>query len=379
MLRADPLIANLEASLMPTGEVGKSILRVLVTEANPFTANFSADNYSPPSVGGERFGINPRYRNLTRIGDEVAISYAPTVTGGAHQLEGSYRAPLNPMNGTLRVRAQPYWTRITQSPFDEFDIEGTRQEYEILYRQPLLRTFTEEFALSVGFTFTESQTFVLDKGTPFGFGPNDNGISRTSVINFDQDYVRRDPVGAWFARSRLNFGTGLFDATSNSSSIPDGQFFSWLFQAQRVQRLGDDHLLILQGDLQLTPDPLLPIQQFTIGGGQSVRGYRQNVRSGDNGFRLSIEDRFTVLRDEAGAPWFQLAPFVDMGDVWNVDDNPNVEFDQTFTIGAGMGFLWEPLKGLNVRLDYGFPFIDLDDRGDNIQDDGLYFSVNYRL
>ncbi|ERT03556.1 polypeptide-transport-associated ShlB-type domain protein [Lyngbya aestuarii BL J] len=39
--------------------------------------------------------------------------------------------------------------------------------------------------------------------------------------------------------------------------------------------------------------------------------------------------------------------------------------------------MWEPLPGLNLRLDYGVPLVDLQDRGNNIQDDGFYFSVTY--
>ena len=93
-------------------------------------------------------------------------------------------------------------------------------------------------------------------------------------------------------RSQFSFGIDILDATINNDPIPDGRFFSWLGQVQRVQRLSNDQLLIVQAELQLTPDSLLPSQQFVIGGGQSVRGYRQNVRSGDNGFRsAAIEDR----------------------------------------------------------------------------------------
>jgi hemolysin activation/secretion protein len=150
---------------------------------------------------------------------------------------------------------------------------------------------------------------------------------------------------------------------------------------QRVQRLSDDHLLIVQADLQLTPDSLLPSQQFIIGGGHSVRGYRQNARSGDNGFRFSMEDRIALDRDEGGIPVFQLAPFLDIGAVWNFADNPNELPDQTFLISTGLGLIWDSfggIKGLSLRLDYGIPFIDLDDRGRNIQDQGFYFSLIYQ-
>ena len=180
-------------------------------------------------------------------------------------------------------------------------------------------------------------------------------------------------------RSQFCIGTGLLNATETSDSTPDGQFFSWLVQAQRVQQINNDNLLIAQLDLQLTPNPLLSSQQFVIGGGQSVRGFRQNVRSGDNGVRLSVEDRITVKKNASGNPILQVAPFIDAGLIWNADSNPNNLPGQTFLAGAGVGVLWKPLPRLNVRLDYGLPLIKLDDKGDNIQDDGLYFSLGYRI
>ncbi len=82
---------------------------------------------------------------------------------------------------------------------------------------------------------------------------------------------------------------------------------------QRVQLLGNNQLLIVQVDVPLTPDSLLPSQLFVLGGGQSVRGYRQNVRAGDNGFRLSIEDQIALQRNEAGIPVLQIAPFCRCG------------------------------------------------------------------
>ncbi|MEH2268963.1 MAG: BamA/TamA family outer membrane protein [Nostoc sp.] len=75
----------------------------------------------------------------------------------------------------------------------------------------------------------------------------------------------------------------------------------------------------------------------------------------------------------------QLAPFFDSGVIWNVNDNPNQLHKQQFLAGVGLGVLWEPLPNLNMRLDYGLPLINLDDRGENAQDHGFYFSVGYRL
>ncbi|NES87194.1 MAG: ShlB/FhaC/HecB family hemolysin secretion/activation protein [Moorea sp. SIO2B7] len=376
LLRIDPHFENVEASLKSGSGIGQSILVVRVLEAKPFSGSFSVDNYSPPSVGSERLGLNLGYQNLTGHGDQLFLSYHRTAQGGKDEFDMFYRIPVNAMNGTVQLRT--VWERNDVVQGDEdLDINGNTELYEISYRQPLIRNPLREFALSLGFTYQNGQTFLGDTGFGFGIGPNDDGISTTSVFKFGKEYTSRDVSGAWALRSLLNFGTGLFDATTNKAPIPDGHFFSWLAQIQRVQVLSRNNFLIIQGNIQLTPDSLLSSQQFVIGGRQSVRGYRHNVRAGDNGFRFSIEDRITLKRDEAGNAIFQLAPFFDVGKIWNVRDNPNTLLNQRFLVSLGVGFLWEPIPDLNIRFDYGYPIIDLDDRGTNAQDDGIYFNINY--
>ena len=379
LLRIDPNIKDIEASLRPGSNLGQSILVVRVTEAQPFEMNLGVDNYSPVSVGSERLGINAIYRNPIGIGDQFSASYYRSTRGGSNILDFNYRVPLNTKDGTLQLRTAINNNEVVQEPFNEFDIRGESQLYEISYRQPLIRTIREEFALSIGFSLQNGQTFTFAGATPFGFGPDAEGNSRTRVVKFGQDYVRRDAKGAWQLRSVLSLGTGWFDGTINANPVPDARFFSWLTQLQRVQRLNKNNVLVTQLGLQLTPNGLLPSQQFVIGGGQSLRGYRQNVRAADNGVRFSIEDRITVAKDASGNPSLQIAPFFDAGVVWNVDDNPNTLQNQTFLAGAGMGILWQPIPRLNLKLDYGIPLIEIDDKGNNAQDEGFYFSVGYQL
>ena len=379
LLKADPLISNIEATLKDGKKPGQSILVVRVTEAKSFDLSVGVDNYSPVSVGSERLGVNTSYGNLTGLGDQLAFSYYHSLEGGSNIYDFSYKVPLNPMNGTLMVRSELNDNRIIQNPFDTFDIHGNSQLYEISYRQPLVRSLREEFALSLGFTAQDGQTFTFAGPTPFGFGPDQNGNSQTRVLKFGQDYLRRDTQGTWSIHSLFNFGLNIFDATNNPDPIPDGQFFSWFGEVQRVQKLSNNNLLYVQTDIQLTPDALLPSQQFIIGGGQSVRGYRQNARAGDNGVRFTLEDRFTVEKDNNGDPSLQFAPFFDSGYIWNVDSDPNTLQRQKFLAGLGLGLLWQPMVGLNVRLDYALPLINLDDWGNNAQDDGFYFSVAWHL
>ncbi|MDZ7966431.1 MAG: ShlB/FhaC/HecB family hemolysin secretion/activation protein [Nostoc sp. DedSLP03] len=363
---------------------GESYLIIKVKKTRFFQANFSFDNSSPPSVGAERLRADLSIANLARFGDIFVTSFEAdpfhfSTEDGFNAVSLGYQIPVNPKNSTLQLRFEGRREKIVQDPFGKFDFRAKSELFELTYRQPLVRSYSNEFALSLGFTFQNGQTFVFnDTPFPFGIGPDKDGVSRTSVIKFAQDYIHRGNSGTWVLRSQFSFGTELFDATNNRNSIPDGNFISWLGQLQWLQQLGNDNLLIMQTDLQLTPDTLLPSQQYVIGGSQSLRGYRQNVRFGDNGFRFSLENRITLQRNEARKPTLQIAPFFDMGTVWNQSGNPNKLTGDNFLAGAGLGVLWQPFPQLNMRLDYAIPLVELRNRGDNLQDKGLYFSINYK-
>jgi hemolysin activation/secretion protein len=182
LLKQNPLLSGINGSLKDSGTAGLSILEVTIQESQPFSANLSFDNYSPISLGSERMGVSLGYKNPTGLGDEISATYYRSTTGGLNLADFTYRVPLNPMDGTLQLRAIPTWTRVTQAPFDQFDITGTNPLYEISYRQPLVRSIQDEFALSLGFRYQDGETLGLGRPDLFG-------NSSTSVIQFGQDEV----------------------------------------------------------------------------------------------------------------------------------------------------------------------------------------------
>ena len=379
LLRADPLFRKITSSLKPSTKEGKSLITVQIEEANQFSGGVSFDNYSPVAVGSERLGTALSYRNLTGFGDLLTASYYRSTSGGSNLYDFSYSIPLNPMNGTVAIRYAPSNYRITDPNFANLNIRGSNSLYDIVYRQPIIGDPRQEFALSLGFAHQTGQTFLFENlAVPFGIGPDANGVSTTSVFRFGQDYTLRDPNGVWAMRSQFNLGTGLFNATF--VTVPNAGFFSWTGQLQRVQALGTDALLIASLDSQLSANPLLASQQFVIGGGQSLRGFRQNARSGDNGFRLSLETRITAIRDgQTKRSLFQVAPFIDLGTVWNNGNNPTPSQSQNFLAATGIGIIIEPIERLILKLDAALPFINLQERGNNLQDAAVYFSTSYQF
>ena len=118
-----------------------------------------------------------------------------------------------------------------------------------------------------------------------------------------------------------------------------------------------------------------------MGGAQSLRGYRQNARSGDNGWRFSLEDRITVARNAEDKAIFEVVPFLDFGVVWNSAGNPTTLPPNNVLFGPGIGLIWQEMfgiPGLSLRFDYEVPVVDLKDKTNNWQNDGLYFQFNFQ-
>lgn len=370
LLATDPLFESVQGSLQPGTVPGQTLLIVTVEEADRFSGSVGVDTLSPRSVGEYRTGATLQYLNLAGLGDRLIASAYRSTSGGSEVYDLSYQVPISPTNGTVTLRVAPNSFRITdpQEPGFVPGISGSTNIYEVSVRQPLMRSLREEFALSLSYRYRDGSTLVGGQVAP---------TTRSSVFTFGQDYTRRDPTGAWGLRSQFDLGT----ASSETGGQATQTFFSWLGQAQRVQVLDPDHLLIATADLQLTPDRLLTSEQFFVGGGQSVRGYYQNARYGDNGVRFSLEDRITLVRDEEdGASIAQVIPFFDVGYVWNNSPVPAQAFDQNLIAGTGVGFLLNPAPGLTTRIDLGVPLVQLNEvSGDRPSGLRVHFDVRYQF
>ncbi len=121
---------------------------------------------------------------------------------------------------------------------------------------------------------------------------------------------------------------------------------------------------------------MFPQEQFSLGGGLTVRGYRQDALLADNGVFVSSEIRFPIVRLRNWDATLQLTPFVDFGTVWNSNEVELIE-DSLSSIGVGLRF--QVGTRFYAQLDWGIPLVvDLDTNEDSLQEDGIYFYVRYK-
>ncbi|MBD2341697.1 ShlB/FhaC/HecB family hemolysin secretion/activation protein [Calothrix sp. FACHB-156] len=369
LLQINPLISSVQANLSAGTAPGLSVLTLNLKEAPVFTYAIQVDNNESASVGEIKGTALVAHQNLLGIGDRFSAEYS--ATAGIDRYSVRYEVPLNPHDGTLSVRFEKSHNEIVEARFVELGINSDAETFSIGLRQPLIRNLTSEFALGFAVDLRQSRTFIY-KDTPFSFSlGTENGKSRVTVLRFNQDWVERSTNQVLAARSQFSLGLDAFDATVNDSGT-DGRFFSWTGQFQWIRALAEDTILITRIGMQLSPDSLLPLEQFSIGGVDTVRGFRQNERVADNGIVGSIELRLPVVRDRNGIGIIQFAPFFDIGTAWN----HKLEVPSPHTLaGLGLGLVWQYKSMFAASLNWAISLNSINDIGNSLQDNGIYFSL----
>ena len=382
LLQLNPLVASLNAELSAGIEPGTNILSVSVTSADTFNLQTKLNNNRNLSIGTFERGIQIEEGNLFGIGDHLRFTYDNT--DGSNQYGGGYTFPLNTNNGSLEFNFRRGKNEIVQSSFESIDIDIESRNYNLTWRQPLLQRATpkvsQELAISLTAGRRESDSSIMNDPQPLTPGANDNGEIRTSVVSFGQEWLQRNRQQVISARSQLNFGVDLFDATVFSEE-PDSQFFSWRGQFAYLRSLsqpqeGFGSTILLRSELQLAADPLISTEQFSLGGATTVRGYRQDALLSDSGFFAAAELRLSVLHFATIDATLQFTPFLDFGSGWN-HDHEDTEFSTL--IGTGFGLLLQTPESFSARVDWGIPLINEEDQGSSLQENGVYLQLQYDL
>ncbi len=378
ILQLNPLIEKISAELSAGIRPGTSVLEVEVQEAKSFSAQIILDNTRVPSVGSFQREVRLDQANLLGFGDGLNFVYKNT--DGSNEFDVAYTLPLNPRNGNLKLAFRTISSEVIEPPFDQLDIESDYYQYKLTLRQPVIQTPNQELALGLTFDRQQNETSLLGISFPLSPGADNKGRTRISTLRFFQEWTQRGEGEVIAVRSQFSFGIDAFDATINQDP-PDSRYFLWRGQAQWVRLLAPDTLLLARTDVQLADRPLVPVEQFGLGGLYTVRGYRQDALLTDNGVFASVELRLPIFRKPRQEMVLQIVPFVDFGSAWNnsgeADRFRRINPDPSTLVSVGLGLRYQLSERLTARFDWGIPLVEIDSRDRTLQENGFYFSIIY--
>ena len=377
LIRRDDKIRKINTALVPTDQLGESNLDMIVTENKVFDAGVGVSNRRPPSVGAEEAEVFLGTKNLTSLGDALRANYTFTQEGmeevdfgDAGNYSVFYSLPLTRWDTTLELGLTQSDYAILEEPFDALDIESDTRMYTVALRQPIYRDFQHEFSVTLKGEHRRSE--VLVSGERFSISPGSvDGQTRITALRISPEYVYRSQERVIAARTTLSFGLDELDPIMTSDY--DRKYLTWLTQASWVESVSsNDMLFIVKLFHQYTDQSVVSMEQFSLGGMNTIRGYRENQLIRDNAVVISPELRIPVYKDRYGKALVYLIPFFDYGVGWNTDGPRGRE-----TIySAGLGVTYNPTDYVNMAVYWGHAFEDFDiPNDDDLQDYGIHFQL----
>ena len=380
LLQQDQRFRSIHAELRPGAEPGDSRLSVRVEEKPPISLWTAFNNYQSSSIGAERGMATLTHQNLTGHGDVLSVTYGYS-SGLNPLIDTFYALPLNAYDTTLMFRYRKNNNTTVDKVFGPLDIVGKTDGYELNLRQPLYRSLSQEFALSLSIEQEFSDTYQGGEPTSFERG-TDNGHAVVVPLRLGMEWTHRTRQEVIAARSRFTFGLNALGATHHGDeTVPDGQFFAWLGQLQytRILDLADIQLLA-RIDIQRATKPLLSVEQIAMGGRYTVRGYRENLVVRDQALITSLESRIPLLQNISWADYLQFCQFIDYGQASTVNA-PTATPSDLSSIGLGLrwgaALLRLPFElKAEAEIYWGYQLRHLDYyRYEGLQDNGVHYQI----
>lgn len=328
-----------------------------VEDRLPLHASVEINNQYNQDTTPLRIVSTASYDNLWQAGHSLSVSYqvAPERPSDAKVFSGSYvfHIPDTAVNILLYgVKSDSNVAALAGTDVvGKGDIFGARG----IVNLPGSENFYH--SLTAGIDRKDLLQNVITGGVeskaPVVYYPITLAYAATEQAN---DAVTQFNASLNFALAGAGSGSVDFDAQRFDALR---QYFYFKGAASRSQPLPWGFVLFGKAETQLSPNPLLSSEQFSLGGAGTVRGYLEAERLGDLGARGTIELRTPSFGQAISSEindWRVLA-FFDGAALYLQNPLPE-ERDSFHLAGFGAGMRLTAFNALNAALDFAFPLED---------------------
>jgi len=369
-LQVQPGIGGLHARLLPADRLGQSRLLVELEETPQKGFQWAVDNSNASSVGESRTGLSFVHDNLFGGGQQINLD--AQLNENMHDYQIGVLWPITASGMSLYLAYRESQSQIIEWPFEPIHIGSISRDQTAGLRIPVSRYVRRPQWLSMEVSKRRSRTTLA--GEPFtisdGFQQGEAHVSVGRLIYEWRYYAGRQTIAL---RGKLSMGFDAWDATENVQR-PDGKFTSFIGQFIYFLRPAVRHQVLFQISTQTSNEPLLSLEQFSLGGANSVRGYPENLTTADKASVSSLEWRYKVLTGTR--LWLLL--FGDYGHAWNEERKVG---DVNELAGVGAGLIWQFGKVSELKLEFGEALIDIPRKRGDLQEHGLHvaFKSGFRF
>lgn len=358
LLHAQDLPGVSVRSVLRAGEGTGETDIVIVAEDSPrpYEMHLGLSNHGTDSTGRYRAQAGITAFNALGVGDTLSatagygLDPADSWFASAGLSIPSSRVP--GLSGTLGFSRSSL--ELNTGPFATLDIHGPTTLAHIGANWAFVR--------SPGLTARASARWIHEESRLDGLGIE---LSRHRFDVLEAGLSMRHT----HHRSR---GINVLQASVRKSVKDGSPGMNWLYPAHdshflvghlalaRLQALPGNQRLLLRGSAQFTSDALAPLEQFSVGGPDSVRAFPLSSALGDRGVQATFEyqvdapgfaDRASPFEDRSWRDLLTLSLFYDWGRTSPASDNRQLGIQPVTLEGAGVGLglrlPWQP----DLKLD----------------------------
>ncbi len=349
-----------------------------VKDGLPFHASAELNNDHSSAQSNLKTSATLKYSNLWQLGHVISGTYAVTPKDRAESevISGTYLAPLQgtPVSLLAYGYVSNSLTKINIPGFsgatgNGANFEGTRNlgngfaiGLKSIIKIGASERTTQSLTFGVEFKSQDSTLIIpgvaLPSLRPFYYWPANIGYSYSR--SGEQYAINASPsitFGLRDFRGAQPFANG--DVFEEQRAFAKGNFIRLNFDGDYTQDFKHDITAAVRFNGQYTDSPLVPTEQFNVGGNTTVRGYFQGEALGDEGMVGSIE-----LRSPSVAKYFgrhvdewRFFGFIDGGYAHIRKALPDQEKDFGL-MSLGFGTRIKAFKYLDGDVSLAFPMRD---------------------
>ena len=341
----------------PGAEPATADLLIAFEESKPWRVTTGYENSGPDLLGKDRFllGVVGWTPGEQLLAWQTVVGTPPSsLLGNAFHWE----IPFHRSHQLLLLDAAyaEVQSRYASSGVP-LESEGSSWSLSALHKVPLPGVFGWRQTLGGGLEVKGTDQFLLFGGS--SVSPGEVVLAHGKLSH---ELARSwENGGASFETSLFAAPGGLGDNNSDAAFKaydPDADSSYWFgrFSGEGWWSPGKDWQLRLRGMAQVADSRLLPAEQFSAGGYQTVRGTAEREFVGDNGWQSSFEVLSPLISPVKGCD-LRLLVFFDHAGLEN-----NRGGGDSSLSSSGLGLRMRVMDHLDLRLDHGWRLDDSENR-----------------
>ena len=327
---------------------------IKVEDHSPWLFGVDASNTGSSATGKDRITLQATHSNLFNRDHALGLVWTTSAerTDDVKQWGLSYRVPLYDLGGALSAS-------VSQSNvvgrFGSFSSTGAGRTLQLGYNQllPAVGNWTGEWAVNLNDRLYNGAQLQDASGKPIGSATPDTRSRSLSLST--SGLIEGDGVATSY---NLSWAHAIAGGRGNSLAAYTNGGTDWAITTRHWQALRGNAqmqiglpakwLLSWRSEVQISPNALIPGEQFGLGGSASVRGIPDRALQGDQGVQTTLE-----LRSPEPIKGLNLLLFADMGWLYNHHPNGSARLEHDQVASLGLGVRWSHPSGVSVSADYG--------------------------